>query len=137
LIQFNDQGYKDPFYQQDMSDGTLKMLAYLLLLEDPEPAPLIGIEEPENGLHHKLLQPLAQAMRKHAQAGGSQIFVTTHSPFFVDALTPEEVWVLQKNEKGFSTASRAADEVVVKSMYAEGIPLGNLWYSDHFGKGNP
>jgi predicted ATPase len=137
LIQFNDQGYKDPFYQQDMSDGTLKMLAYLLLLEDPEPAPLIGIEEPENGLHHKLLQPLAQAMRKHAQAGGSQIFVTTHSPFFVDALTPEEVWVLQKNDKGFSTSSRAADELVVQSMYSDGIPLGNLWYSDHFGKGNP
>jgi hypothetical protein len=76
-------------------------------------------------------------MRKHAQAGGSQIFVTTHSPFFVDALTPEEVWVLQKDEKGFSTSLLAADEPVVKSMYADGIPLGNLWYSDHFGKGNP
>ncbi|MEZ0389429.1 MAG: AAA family ATPase, partial [Verrucomicrobium sp.] len=87
LIQINEQGYKDPFYQQDMSDGTLKMLAYLLLFEDPELAPLIGIEEPENGLHHQLLQPLAQQMKQIAEAGGSQLFVTTHSPFFIDALS--------------------------------------------------
>ncbi|HEX8276893.1 MAG TPA: AAA family ATPase [Longimicrobiaceae bacterium] len=138
LIQFNDRGYVDPFYAQDMSDGTLKMFAYLLLLEDPEPAPLIGIEEPENGLHHQLLQPLAFEMKQVAsRKDGPQILVTTHSPYFVDALRPEEVWILGKDEHGFSNVVRAADVPSVRELYAEGIPLGSLWYSNHFGRGNP
>jgi predicted ATPase len=137
LIQFNDRGYRDPFYAQDMSDGTLKMFAYLLLLEDPQPAPLVGIEEPENGLHHQLLEPLAREMKKHSQRrGGPQILLTTHSPHLVDALRPEEVWILEKVE-GVSTATRAADIPNVRALYEEGIPLGSLWYSDHFGRGNP
>jgi predicted ATPase len=138
LLQFNERGYIDPFYQQDMSDGTLKMLAYLLLLEDPEPSPLIGIEEPENGLHHQLLEPLAKEMKQYASnPGGPQIVITTHSPYFVDALVPEEVWILEKGEEGFSSAKRAADIPTVKELNEEGIPLGSLWYSNHFGRGNP
>ncbi|MEI7820956.1 MAG: AAA family ATPase [Verrucomicrobiota bacterium] len=137
LIQFNERGYKDVFYQADMSDGTLKFLAYLLLLEDPEPSPLIGIEEPENGLHHKLLGPLAQTMRTYAQGAGPQVFVTTHSPYFVDALTPPEVWTIDKGVDGFSEIRCAADDEVVRAMFAEGLPLGGLWFSGHFGHGNP
>ena len=138
LIQFDDRGYKDPFFAQDMSDGTLKLFAYLLLLEDPDPAPLIGIEEPENGLHHKLLEPLADEMKRYAQQGkGSQIVVTTHAPNFVDALRPEDVWILEKDESGFSNATRASKLPQVKELYGEGIPLGSLWYSNHFGRGNP
>jgi predicted ATPase len=138
LLQFNDRGYVDPFYAQDMSDGTLKMLAYLLLLEDPQLAPLIGIEEPENGLHHQLLQPLAREMRSCAgKTNGPQIIVTTHSPYFVDALAPAEVWVLNKDDTGFATATRAADIPAVRAFVDEGIPLGSLWYSNHLGRGNP
>lgn len=55
LLRFNDKGFNDPFYSQQMSDGTLKIFAYLLLLEDPTPPPFLCIEEPENGLYHKLL----------------------------------------------------------------------------------
>ncbi len=138
LLLFNETGYVDPFYQQDMSDGTLKMLAYLLLLEDPDPPPLIGIEEPENGLHHQLLEPLALEMKRYTERDkGSQIIITTHSPYFVDALTPKEVWILEKGEDGFSTAVRAADLPAVKELFEQGIPLGSLWYSNHFGRGNP
>lgn len=137
LIQFNEAGYKDPFYQSDMSDGTLKYLAYLLLLEDPEPSPVIGIEEPENGLHHKLLGPLAQTMRTYAQGEGPQLFVTTHSPYFVDALTPPEAWTIDKSKEGFSEVRCAADEPVVRAMFEEGLPLGSLWFSGHFGHGSP
>lgn len=138
LLLFNDSGYVDPFYQQDMSDGTLKMLAYLLLLEDPEPPPLLGIEEPENGLHHQLLEPLALEMKRYTERDkGPQIVVTTHSPYFVDALTPREVWVIEKGNDGFSTITCAADLPTVKELFNEGIPLGSLWYSNHFGRGNP
>jgi predicted ATPase len=114
------------------------MFAYLLLLEDPDPAPFIGIEEPENGLHHKLLEPLAAEMRRYAsEENGAQIFVTTHSPYFVDALTPELVYIISKDENGHSSIERAADIPTIREIFDEGVPLGSLWYSDHFGRGNP
>ena len=138
LLQFNESGYIDPFYQQDMSDGTLKMLAYLLLLEDPEPPPLVGIEEPENGLHHQLFEPLALEMKRYTERDkGPQIVVTTHSPYFVDALTPQEVWVIEKAQDGFSTVACAAELPTIKELFDQGVPLGSLWYSNHFGRGNP
>lgn len=138
LLAFYAQGYSEPFFQQDMSDGTLKMLAYLLLMEDPEPAPLIGIEEPENGLHHQLLGALAKEFRDFAsKPKGPQMLITTHAPSFVDALSPEEVWILDKGADGFSELVRAADLQGVRELYEEGLPMGSLWYSDHFGKGNP
>ena len=133
LLRFNDKGFQDPFYAQQMSDGTLKVFAYLLLLEDPDPPPFLCIEEPENGLYHKLLETLASEFREHASGtkGGSQVFVTTHQPYLIDALTPEEVWILEKGDDGFSTIRRASSDTIVKNMVKEGLPLGGLWYSDY------
>ncbi|QFY44368.1 AAA family ATPase [Candidatus Methylospira mobilis] len=131
LLRFNDRGFHDPFYSQQMSDGTLKVFAYLLLLEDPPP--FLCIEEPENGLYHKLLESLVQAFRAHAtgRKGGSQVFVTTHQPYLVDALDPDEVWILEKGVDGFSIIRRASDDELVRNLVAEGLPLGGLWYSDY------
>ena len=132
LLQFNDRGFSDPFYAQQVSDGTLKLFAYLLMLEDPHPPPFICVEEPENGLYHKLLEILAGELRAHATApGGPQVFVTTHQPYFVDALTPEETWVLDKGKDGFSTIRRASDDPIVRELVAEGLGLGGLWYSEY------
>ncbi len=133
LLRFNDRGFKDPFYSQQMSDGTLKLFAYMLMLEDPSPPPFICIEEPENGLYHKLLDVLAGEFRARSAGGRNapQIFVTTHQPYFVDALSPEETWILEKENSGFSSARRASNDDVVEAMVAEGLPLGGLWYSDY------
>lgn len=133
LLRFNDKGFQDPFYSQQMSDGTLKLFAYLLLLEDPSPPPFICIEEPENGLYHKLLESLATELREHAtgRKGGSQVFITTHQPYLVDALEPTEVWILEKGVDGYSVIHRASEDTIVKNMVAEGLPLGSLWYSDY------
>lgn len=133
LLRFNDKGFKDPFYAQQMSDGTLKLLAYLLLLEDPTPPPFICIEEPENGLYHKLLEALAFEFREHTHRGAksSQLFITTHQPYFVDALSPDEVWILEKEPDGFSTIKRVSEIELVKNLVAEGLELGHLWYSDY------
>ena len=132
LLRFNDKGFQDSFYAQQVSDGTLKVFAYLLLLEDPDPPPFLCIEEPENGLYHKLLETLANEFRQHSrERRGSQIFVTTHQPYFADALEPQEVWILEKGEDGFSTIRRASDEPIVNNMVEEGLPLGGLWYSDY------
>ncbi len=133
LLKFNDQAFRDPFYSQQMSDGTLKIFAYLLMLEDPEPPPFLCIEEPENGLYHKLLESLARELRTHAndKKKGTQVFVTTHQPYFVDALEPDEVWILEKGKDGFSKIRRASKDPLVTHMVAEGLPLGGLWYSDY------
>ena len=131
LLRFNDKGFQDPFYSQQISDGTLKVFAYLLLLEDPTPPPFLCIEEPENGLYHKLLETLAEEFRRATEKGGSQIFITTHQPYFVDALKPEEVWILEKGADGFATIKRASDDETVKNMVKEGLTLGGLWYSDY------
>ena len=132
LLRFNDKGFKDPFYAQQMSDGTLKVFCYLLLLEDPSPPPFLCIEEPENGLYHKLLETLATELREHAtHRRGSQVFITTHQPYFVNSLDPEEVWILDKGADGMSTVHRASENPLVANMVAEGLPLGNLWYSDY------
>lgn len=133
LLRFNEKGFQDPLYAQQMSDGTLKVFAYLLLLEDPVPPPFICIEEPENGLYHKLLESLAKEFREHAtgRKGGSQIFITTHQPYFVDALDPKEVWILDKEGDGFSSIRRASENPLVTNMVSEGLPLGGLWYSDY------
>ena len=133
LLRFNEKGYQDHFYAQQISDGTLKVFAYLLLLEDPTPPPFLCIEEPENGLYHKLLETLATQFRGHASGtkGSSQVFVTTHQPYFVDALEPDEVWILEKAADGLSTIRRASDDPMVRNMVEEGLPLGSLWYSDY------
>jgi predicted ATPase len=133
LLRFNDRGFQDPFFAQQMSDGTLKMFAYMLLLEDPDPAPFICIEEPENGLYHKLLETLAAEFRARAtgRKNAPQIFVTTHQPYFVDALKPEETWVLEKGADGFSTIWQASSDSTVQNMVEQGLPLGSLWYSDY------
>ena len=133
LLRFNDKGFEDPFFAQQMSDGTLKIFAYLLLLEDPTPPPFICIEEPENGLYHKLLETLATEFRSHAtgRKNAPQLFITTHQPYFVDALSPDETWILEKGPDGFSSIRRASDDETVKAMVDEGLPLGGLWYSDY------
>ena len=133
LLRFNDRGFKQPFYAQQVSDGTLKLFAYLLMLEDIYPPPFICIEEPENGLYHKMLEVLATEFRAHAmrRRNAPQIFVTTHQPYFVDCLTPEEAWVLEKQGDGFSTIRRVSDNSIVKALVNEGLPLGSLWYSEY------
>jgi len=138
LLRFDEKGYVDPFYQQSMSDGTLKMLAYAVLIADPSPRPFIGIEEPENGLYVRLVERLASNLSSHADRGKSrtQLLVTTHSPYFVDALQPSQVWLLQKNKQGVTDAQRAADMPEIQSLVEQGLPLGSLWYSNHFAEGD-
>ena len=133
LLKFSISGFHEPFYATQMSDGTLKVLAYLLILEDPTPPPFLCIEEPENALYHKLLQMLATEFREYAtgRKGGSQILITTHQPYFVDVLDPNEVWILEKGEDGFSNARRASEDPLVNNLVEEGLPLGGLWYSDY------
>lgn len=132
VLRFNEQGFTDPFYASQMSDGTLKVFAYLLMLEDPKPPPFIGIEEPENGLYPKLIEALTHEFRAHTQRrDGAQIFLTTHQPLLVSAMHPDEVWIIKKGEDGFAQIKRASEFEDIVGLTEEGIPLGSLWISDY------
>ncbi len=132
VLEFYQKGFDQPFYSTRMSDGTLKLFAYYLLLHENNPRQLVFVEEPENGLYHRYLADLAMEMKKNVGNGFSkQLFVTTHSPFFVNALNPEQVWILEKKD-GFSTAKRASEYRFVKELVEEGATIGDLWYSKYF-----
>lgn len=134
VLEFWQNGFNEPFFSQRMSDGTLKLFAYYMLLNERNPRQLVFIEEPENGLYHQYLADLAIEMSKDVGKGYSkQLFVTTHSPFFVNALSPDQVWVLDKAEDGFSTIKRASDYDFVSDLVQEGAYIGDLWNSKYFG----
>jgi predicted ATPase len=135
LLQIKDAPFEQPVLAKFASDGTLKMLAYLTVLYDPDPSQLIGIEEPENQLHPRLLRELSEECRK--ATANSQLMVTTHSPFFIDSLEPEEVWVLYRDERGYTQAKRTADMSGIKEFIANGALLGNLWTENYFDVGDP
>ena len=135
LLQIKDAPFSDPVLARFASDGTLKMLAYLALLHDPEPWPFIGIEEPENFLHPRLLHELAEECG--AACERTQLLVTTHSPFFLNALKPEQVRVLWRDEKGHTQAQRAADLDGIPDFMEAGALLGDLWMEGYFGVGDP
>ncbi|MGB7709560.1 MAG: AAA family ATPase [Microcoleus sp.] len=135
LLEIKDAPFSHPILAKFASDGTLKLLAYLTVLFDPNPPQLVGIEEPENHLHPRLLPQLAEECR--SASANTQLMVTTHSPFFVDSLKPEELWVLYRDEKGFTQAKRTADMQGVKEFMNHGALLGSLWMEDFFDVGNP
>ncbi len=135
LLQIRDAPFPDPIMARFASDGTLKLLAYLILLRGPAPPPLIGIEEPENFLHHRVLYGLAEECRK--AAGFAQVLVTTHSPFFLDALRPHEVRVLWRDESGYTQCSSMGQNKKVKAFMEAGAQLSDLWVEGHFGVGDP
>lgn len=134
VLEFFQKGFSEPFFSPRMSDGTLKLFAYYLLLHERNPRQLVFVEEPENGLYHKYLASLAIEMKRNVGKGyAKQLFVTTHSPFFVNALTPKQVWVLEKGEDGFSKIRRASEYDFVNDLTSEGASVGDLWYSEYFG----
>ncbi|HPG39302.1 MAG TPA: AAA family ATPase [bacterium] len=135
LLKFQDGSFKDPFIDRYVSDGTIKMFAYLLLLHDSAPFPLLCIEEPENQLYPKLLGELLEEFRDYARRGG-QVFVSTHSPDLLNAARLEEVCWLEK-QNGYTHIHRAADDEQVRKYVEEGDKLGYLWKEGFFAGADP
>jgi len=135
LLQIKDAPFERPVMSRFISDGTLKMLSYLVVLMDPDPPQFIGVEEPENFLHPRLLPALAEECR--AASERSQLLVTTHSPFFVNGVRPEEVRVIYRDEAGYSQVQRACDIKGVPEFVEAGALMGDLWVEGHFGVGDP
>ena len=136
LLKFQDGSFEDPFLARYVSDGTIKMLAYLTLLYDPNPHPLLCVEEPENQLYPKLLWELAEEFRAYANRGG-QVFVSTHSPDFLNATKVEEVFWLVKKKDGYTEVCRASDDPQIVAYMKEGDQMGYLWEQGLFEGADP
>ncbi|HQP89237.1 MAG TPA: AAA family ATPase [Thermoanaerobaculia bacterium] len=135
LLRFQDGSFQDPFLARYVSDGTIKMLAYLVLLLDPNPHPLLCVEEPENQLYPALLSELAEEFRSYAARGG-QVFVSTHSPDFLNAVELDEAfWLVKKG--GYTEIKRAKEDQQVAAYMAEGDKLGYLWKQGIFEGADP
>ena len=135
VLRFQDGNFKDPFIARYVSDGTIKMFAYLVLLHDPKPHPLLAVEEPENQLYPALLRELAEEFRDYARRGG-QVFVSTHSPEFLNGTKLDEIyWFVKK--KGFATVRRASESKLLRDLYAEGDLPGALWKQRLFEGADP
>ena len=135
LLKFRDDSFVDPFIDRYVSDGTIKIFAYLLLLYDPSPYPFLCVEEPENQLYPKLLWELAEEFRSYANRGG-QVFVSTHSPDFLNAARLDEVFWLVKKD-GYTSVKRARDDEQVAAFMAEGDQMGYLWKQGFFAEVDP
>jgi len=135
LLQIKDAPFERPILSRFASDGTLKLLAYLTVLHDPEPPQFVGIEEPENFLHPRLLPELAEECR--GATDRSQLLVTTHSPFFLNGIRANEVRALYRDIDGYTQAVRAADIQGIPAFVEHGGSLGHLWMEGHFGLGDP
>lgn len=134
-LRFQDGSFKTPFLDRYVSDGTIKMFAYLVLLHDPKPHPLLCVEEPENQLYPKLMPELAEEFRDYARRGG-QVLVSTHSPDFLNAVELDEVCWLVKT-KGGTTIRRAKDDPQIAAYMADGDQMGYLWNQGFFEGADP
>lgn len=125
VLRFQDGKFKNPFSSKFVSDGTIKMFTYLILLHDPAQHALLCIEEPENQLYPELLEELAEEFRNYANTGG-QVFVSTHSPDFLNAVLLDEIYYFEKID-GFTTIHKASDNALAKSLNEAGDLPGALW----------
>ena len=125
LLRFQDGTFRDPFIARYVSDGTIKIFAYLVLLHDPKPHPFLCIEEPENQLHPKLLGVLVEELRDYATRGG-QVFVSTHSPDVLNDVEIEEAFLLKK-ENGVTKIDPLSGSEQIKELIDAGDKLGWLW----------
>ena len=135
MWQLKDVPFEKGISARFASDGSLKLLANLTLLQQAGSLQLIGFEEPETYMAPQTLFPITEAMRE--TAGEAQILVNTHSPTILNAFRPEEVWILYRIEEGFAKALRTSEIRGVQEAIDEGAALGNLWVQGFLRVGDP
>jgi predicted ATPase len=134
-LRYSDDAFDDAFLDRNVSDGTIRMFAYLVLLHDAQPYRFLFVEEPENQLHPDLMATLAEDFQSYASHGG-QVFVSTHSPDFLNAMDANSIFVFEKDQ-GISKIYRAGDNPLVREQMDAGFWAGTLWKEGMFaGMGN-
>lgn len=126
FIAIREKGFNKKFDYYQLSDGTIRLLAYITAMTLPE-SNVICFEEPENFMHPRLLQLLVEILKK----SDKQIILSTHSPYFLDFVEPEDVRVVEK-VNGETRVSKVSNIRRLKK-YLKELGLGELWYSGEIG----
>ncbi|MCK5876775.1 MAG: ATP-binding protein, partial [Candidatus Marithrix sp.] len=108
-----------------LSTGTLRIVALLALLRHPNPPPLIVIEEIENGLDPRTIRLMVEEICRIVKTGKTQIILTTHSPYFLDLLQPEQVVLVERDETGQPTFNKVAEQSKLKQWAKHFMPINN------------
>ncbi|MBE8516614.1 AAA family ATPase [Amycolatopsis sp. H6(2020)] len=132
IVRLREQGKEELVAPENISDGTLLLLGYLVALRTE--TSVLLIEEPENQVHPRLHYSLAEDARG---SRADQVIIATHAPRFVDALRPDEVWTFARGDDGYAKTKRASDEEPVVRMVKSGGALGDLWTEGYFRFGDP
>jgi len=129
ILRWLEQSYENEGITANLlSDGTLKLLCLIAILKNPDPPPLICIDEPELGLHPDWIELVAELLQDAAMR--TQVIVATHSPHIVAKMSPEQVIVAEK-ENGETTLERLSAKDLGK--WLKDFNLAELWLSGHFG----
>ena len=120
---WHDRNFPQPIYPHELSEGTLRFLWLIALLEGSRGSSITMIDEPETSLHPELLNLLSQVLREAARE--SQIIVATHSDRFVRFLNPEEIYVMDIGDDGLATVTPAASLDI--KTWLEDYSLDELW----------
>jgi hypothetical protein len=116
-----------------VSDGVLLFLAYLTLVNAPDPPSILLIEEPENGIHPRQLQRVAEYLKRLSDpargANAVQIVTATHSPYFLDFVEPSSVLVFGRRLNGETVVAPLLSLPGVKERLDSGFSLGEMWFN--------
>jgi predicted ATPase len=121
-VAIKEKSFKNPFDHHQISDGTLTILAHLLIAFSPSKAEFIGVEEPEDYVHPKLLKFLVDVFK----ASGTQVLMVSHSPYLLDVVEPENVLLVRKTQ-GKTTCKRPRTKELRK--FIKELSLGEIWVS--------
>lgn len=128
-IRIREKHLKTSIPVWNMSDGTIRLLGYLATIYSPVMPPLICIEEPENYVHPRLLELIVDLIKTISQK--TQVLVTTHSPYLVDFLKPEDLFIVEK-KKSQTIVNKAEDKKGIKEALRK-LGLGEMWYAGSLG----
>ena len=124
-LRFSELAFDEAFLDLNVSDGTLRLFAYLLLIHDSKARRFLIVEEPENQLHPEQMYELADDFQGYAEEGG-QVFVSTHSSQFLNAVELDSLFLFRKTD-GISQIYRLGDDPLTTELILGGDRLGYLW----------
>lgn len=128
-VRLRERGLRTSVPAWNMSDGTLRFLAHLAVICSPEPPSLMCFEEPENYIHPGLSELMVDLLKSASHR--TQVLVSTHSPYIVDHLEPEDLFIVEK-EEGRTKVKRAEDEEGIREAL-KSLGLGEMWYAGSLG----
>jgi len=136
LVKFKDKAFKDAFASWQVSEGTMSLFAYMLLLYDPHPHSLLCVEEPEAKLYPDILRVLAEEFSLYAQMGEGKVFVSSHSPDFLNGAALTDIFGLTKKE-GYTQVRTTAESPLMQRVANVGDLPGALWKQGFFEGAHP